>query len=76
MDKKQKEGVARRVKEVDDFLWVARKVWTGRLVSSSYGLYSEKSICMETDLKNKVLDVVEDYSEELKERLEKKNILM
>lgn len=74
MDRKQKEGVTRRVKEVDDFLQVARRVWTGRLVSSSYGLYGEKSICMETDLKNRVLDVVENYSEELKERLKKENI--
>lgn len=73
MDRKQKEGVTRRVKEVDDFLLVARRVWTGRLVSNSYGLYGEKSICMETDLKNRVLDVVENYSKELKERLKKEN---
>ena len=69
MDKKQKEGVARRVKEVDDFLWVARRVWTGRLVSSSYGLYSEKSLFMSTYLKNEVLDVIERYNTDLKEEL-------
>lgn len=71
MDKKQVEGMIRRINEVDDFLRAARQVWTGRLVSNRYGLYNEKSLPMGTELKNKVLDVIECYSSELKEELEK-----
>ena len=71
LDKKQIEGITRRTDEVDDFLRAARQVWTGRLISSSYGMYGEKTLYMGTELKNKVLDVVELYNEELKEMLKK-----
>lgn len=70
IDKKQAEGIRRRTIEVDDFLNSARQVWTGRLISSSYGLYGEKILYMETDLKNKILDVIELYNKELKDKLE------
>ncbi|HZJ99012.1 MAG TPA: hypothetical protein VFC79_03345 [Tissierellaceae bacterium] len=71
MNEKQTEGMTRRINEVDDFLRVARQTWTGRLVSSSYGLYGEKSLFMSTHLKNEVLDVIERYRKELKEELER-----
>ena len=71
MDEKQMNGIRRRTTEVDDFLNSARQVWTGRLISSSFGLYGEKILHMETDLKNKVLKVIESYNEELKGRLKK-----
>lgn len=73
MDEKQIKGITRRVNEVDDFLNSAKRVWTGRIISSSYGVYGEKILCMEMDLKNKVLEVVELYNEELRERLEKES---
>ena len=62
------------IHSLSDFIRTASMVWTGKLnlkkiISSAYGYVSSKEYNMNTEIKNRVLMVLEDYEKELKERL-------
>jgi hypothetical protein len=69
----------KEIRELERFISSAEKVWTGRLIkktskhifrSNAYGAISEAEFHLNTDLKNKVLDVLRDHLDELKSELE------
>ena len=68
-----------RVKELEFFIWKAESVWMGKIIkkeckyifkSNSYGVIDSSEFNMNTEIKNKVLDVLKEYLVELKEKLE------
>lgn len=67
------------IKELESFINTASMVWTGKIVkkeckyifkSSQYGFIDAKEYEMDTDIKNKVLDVLRDHLKELEHELE------
>lgn len=61
------------IKELDHFIYVASKVWTGKiglkkLVSHGYGAFNSREFEMNTTIKNRILDVLEKYRLELEEQ--------
>lgn len=63
--------LVKEIEEIEDFIDTASKVWTGKLVSGSYGTYGQKEFHMNTDIKNRVLEVLKEYNNELIAELEK-----
>lgn len=74
--------LGKRIKELDSFIRVAERVWTGKLIqrelkyifkSNQYGIYNsqEYEIDMGTEMKNKMLDILREQLQELKLELEK-----
>ncbi|QJI52428.1 hypothetical protein [Psychrobacillus phage Perkons] len=68
------------IKELDDFLFVAERVWTGKIIKKTssyilqsvpYGAFKEAEYLMNTKMKNKVLDVLRSELSELKDQLQK-----
>ncbi len=66
------------IEELESFIFDAEKVWTGKLIqrtpiitfkSSSYGVISSSEYEMNTQIKNKVLDVLREHLKLLKEKL-------
>ena len=62
------------ISQLDRFLSAAEKVWAGKLTikekimrikSSAYGGISSKELDLDTELKNKVLDLLREYKKEL-----------
>lgn len=71
----------KEIKELDSFINTASKVWTGKLkrkgsifkfISNSYGVIASEEFEMNTEIKNRVLDVLREYKAELEEEF--KNI--
>lgn len=67
------------IKELESFINTASMVWTGKIVkkeckyifkSNPYGYFESKEYEMDTDIKNKVLDVLRDHLKELEHELE------
>lgn len=67
------------IKELDDFIFYASRVWTGKLtikerimrfITNSYGLLASKEFKMNTTIKNRVLDVLIKYKDELEEEFQ------
>lgn len=66
----------KEIKELDSFINTASKVWTGKLeskggifkfISNSYGFIASEEFEMNTEIKNRVLDVLREYKSELEE---------
>lgn len=64
------------ITQLDIFLSAAEKVWTGKLTikekimrmkSSAYGGIPSKELDLDTELKNKVLDLLREYRKELED---------
>ena len=71
----------KEIKELNSFINTASKVWTGKLeskgsifkfISNSYGAIASEEFEMNTEIKNRVLDVLREYKAELEEEF--KNI--
>jgi len=67
------------IKRIDDFLFYAEKVWTGKIVkqtaryvlkSDSYGYLTEAAYHLDTETKNEMLDVLRKKRDKLKAELE------
>ena len=79
MDSKKLERaneLEKEIKELDYFLWTAGRVWTGKLtiedrimklISNGYGAIRSAEFNMNTTIKNRVLNVLEQYKQELEE---------
>lgn len=70
--------IKKEIKELDLFIWTAEKVWTGKIIkksckyifkSSSYGMLGEAEYHMNTEMKNKVLNVLRDHLKDLNNQL-------
>ncbi len=70
--------IKKEINELEEFLRVAEKVWTGKIIkktstitllSNAYGVYSEAEYHLKTDIKNKVLDVLKEHLDSLKQKL-------
>ncbi|MEK3995475.1 hypothetical protein MKY29_12040 [Psychrobacillus sp. FSL K6-2365] len=66
------------IKELESFLFSAERVWTGKIVkqtskflikSNPYGVFNEAEYNMNTEMKNKVLDVLKERLTDLKNQL-------
>lgn len=81
-EKLQKANSLREeIHQLDNFISSAEKVWTGKLIkkelykydtkltfiSDAYGCMKEKEFHMNTTIKNRVLDVLREYKDELEE---------
>lgn len=78
---KRANDLKKEIGELDNFIFYASKVWGGQLtikekimsfISNSYGSFKSKEFKMNTDIKNRVLDVLIKYKDELEEEF--KNI--
>lgn len=74
----QANNITNEIRELDLFISTAEKVWTGKIVkksvkyifrSNAYGYYGEAEYHMNTEIKNKVLKVLTDHLQELKNQL-------
>nr|HIW32434.1 hypothetical protein [Candidatus Paenibacillus intestinavium] len=70
--------IKKEILDLEDFLHSAEKVWTGRVIkrtsqflikSSPYGIYNEAEYHMDTETKNKVLDVLKERLSDLRKQL-------
>ena len=73
---KRANDLKKEIGELDNFIFYASKVWGGQLtikekimsfISDSYGAFKSKEFKMNTDIKNRVLDVLIKYKDELEE---------
>lgn len=73
---KRANKLKEEIQELDEFIYYAEHVWTGKLtikekvmkfISNSYGAFSSKEFEMNTHIKNRVLDVLIEYKNELEE---------
>ena len=79
MDSKKLERaneLEKEIKELDYFLWRASRTPAGKLtikdrimkvISKSYGIVKEEEFNLNTTIKSRVLDVLEQYKQELEE---------
>lgn len=80
MDKKtlaRAKEIDKEIKELENFIMFAGMVWTGRIVkqdtryifkSNAYGELKERELKLNTELKNKVLDVLREHVSSLKKQ--------
>lgn len=77
-DLKRANEINKEIRELESFIYTASKVWTGKLISretkvifktTAFGVFDSEEYQMNTDIKNKVLDVLRNHLEELKEEL-------
>ena len=70
--------ITKEIKELEAFIWTAEKVWTGKIIkksckymfrSSACGMLGEAEYHMKTETKNKVLNVLRDHLQDLKNQL-------
>ena len=71
--------IKKEIDELASFIWNAERTWTGKVIkreskyifkSMPYGVIESAEFNMNTEIKNKVLDVLKEHMENLKERLE------
>lgn len=71
--------IKKEIKELENFIHVAGSVWTGKIIkqtskyifkSSPYGVFNSAEYFMDTEIKNKVLDVLKDRLRDLKVKLD------
>lgn len=69
----------KKIKELDDFIWYAERVWKGKLVQHTQkyilktvpcGMFEESEYVLNTDIKDKILDVLRENLKEMKIELE------
>lgn len=77
-DLERANEINKEIRELESFIFTASRVWEGKLIRQeqryifktiSYGAFSSEEYFMNTDIKNKVLDVLRNHLEELKEEL-------
>jgi hypothetical protein len=70
--------INKAIRELDLFISIAEKVWEGKLIKESskyifksiaYGVYDEAEYHMNTEVKDKVLNVLREHLQELKDQL-------
>lgn len=75
---KEANLLADEIKELEQFISRAEKVWTGKIIkriskfifrTNGYGALSSEEYQMDTEMKNRVLDVLRDRLTELKKQL-------
>ena len=62
-DLKRANELHKEIQELDSFIRSAQNVWTGKLnlkkiISNGYGVFKSKEYSMNTEIKDKVLDVL------------------
>ena len=76
---KRANKLKEEIQELDEFIYYAESVWTGKLtikekvmrfISNSYGAFSSKEFKMNTHIKNRVLDLLIQYKNELEKEFE------
>ena len=79
-DLRKANKLSKEISELAYFILIAQSVWDGKLIkkseyyifkSSSFGMHTEGEYFMNTDIKNKVLDVLRDHLKDLENQLEK-----
>ena len=74
----QANNITKEIKELDLFIWTAERVWTGKIIRKSskyifrsfaYGLHDEAEYHMNTETKNKVLNVLREHLQDLNNQL-------
>lgn len=76
---KRANKLKEEINELDKFIFTASNVWKGKLtikdkimrfISSSYGAFQSKEFEMNNHIKNRVLDLLIEYKEELEKEFE------
>lgn len=71
--------IQKEIKELDFFIWKAEHAWTGKIIkrkanfifkTDAYGASQSAEYNMNTEMKNKVLDVLKQHLVDLKKELE------
>ena len=71
--------IKKEIDELEHLIWSAEKVWTGKIIkrdikyifkSNAYGMIEEQEYRMNTNIKNKVLDVLREHLNNLYKQLE------
>ncbi|WBK39656.1 hypothetical protein CB452P1_000072 [Clostridium phage CB452P1] len=69
----------KKIKELDDFIWHAEKIWDGKIINQTQkyifktipcGMFEEREYILNTDIKDKLLNVLRENLKEMKEELE------
>ena len=69
----------KKIKELEDFIWYAERVWNGKIVNQTqndifktvpYGMFEEREYILNTNIKDKLLDVLRENLKEMKTELE------
>lgn len=77
---KKANELKKQITEFEDFIEGCKKVWQGKLVQEKkffrfkrvpYGVFEEKSIVIESRIRNKMLDVLQEEIEILEKEFEK-----
>lgn len=80
-DLKKANEIKKQIREIDCFLATAKRVWTGKLaikkprsrlffIAKGYGAFKSEEFELDTRLKNKVVEVLEEELIELKKELD------
>jgi hypothetical protein len=64
----------KEIKELENFLYTAEKVWTGKInlfsiIANAYGCFNSKEYYMNTKIKKRVLPILQQHLEDLKTEL-------
>lgn len=79
-DLRRANAIQREIKRIEGFLFYAERVWTGKIIkmdtkyifkSNAYGALKSKELELNTELKDKMLEVLREYLRELKAELDK-----
>lgn len=70
--------IKKEINELESFIFTAERVWTGKIIkrkakyifkADGYGAFNSKEYEMNTEMKNRVLEVLKDRLVELKNKL-------
>jgi len=70
--------IKKEIKELELFIWNAESVWTGKIIkketkyifkANAYGAMASAEFNMNTETKNKVLNVLKEHLQDLKNQL-------
>lgn len=68
----------KEIEELESFIWSAERIWTGKIIkrdtkyifrANGYGAFNDVDYNMNTEMKNKVLNVLKEHLKDLKKQL-------
>ena len=74
----QANNIKEEIKELELFIYSAERVWKGKIIKQTskyiirtapYGCFNETEYCMNTRMKDKVVEMLREYLVELKYKL-------
>lgn len=75
---KKANDIQKEMKELENFIWHAERIWTGKIIkqtqkyifkANGYGYFEDAEYNLSTEIKDRMLEVLKEYLEELKTKL-------